>query len=447
MSRTGLTYLMKKVYTDLFIDLMIARFITGIGTGIDTTTTPVYQSELCDAKVRGRLVSSEPLFVGVGIVIAYWFDYGMSFISGSISWRLPIGCQMIFAVSVIFLVCGVPESPRWLYKSNRDQEALQVLCDIYDAPEENDKVQYEQSAILEVLEIERETGEYRWSQIFKRDEVQTGRRVALAYGMQFMNQMGGINLVVYYVTSVLENNVGLERNLSLILGGCINTMFVIGSLVPTFFLDRLGRRRPMMAGSLGLAFSMMMIAILLSFTGTSVGKQTSSASITFFFTYMLIFGGSVNCIPWVYVPEVLPLHIRSKGAALGTSANALWNFFVVMISPVLTEALPWQWPLVFMALNLLFIPLVYFCYPETANLTLEEMDLLFTSGDDDLRKGKKKFGRSTAVVRSLDRSGPWRKREVVNGRERTSVGTRRDSRGQSLSKIDSDGGNEKGVAH
>lgn len=392
---------------------MVGRFITGIGTGIDTSTTPVYQSELCDANVRGRLVSSEPLFVGVGIVTAYWFDYGMSFVGGPISWRLPIGCQMFFAFAVIILVIGLPESPRWLYKNRRNDEALKVLCDMYDCDPNHEKVQQEQAAILEVLEVEYQTGEYRWSQLFKQDEVQTGRRVLLAYGMQFMNQMGGINLVVYYVTSVLQNNVGLDRNLSLILGGCINTCFIIGSLVPTFFLDRLGRRRPMMFGSLGLALSMMMIAILLSFNGTSVGHDTSSASITFFFTYMLIFGASVNCIPWVYVPEILPLHVRSKGAAIGTSANALWNFFVVMITPIITSALPWQWPFVFMALNLAFIPLVYFCYPETANLTLEEMDLLFTPGQDDLGVSTKKLGRSTAVVRSLDREGAWLKRASI----------------------------------
>jgi len=76
---------------------MVARFLTGIGTGIETSTVPMYQSELCEANKRGRLVASEPLFVGVGIVIAYWFDYGMSFVPGSIAWRLPIACQMIFA--------------------------------------------------------------------------------------------------------------------------------------------------------------------------------------------------------------------------------------------------------------------------------------------------------------------------------------------------------------
>ena len=209
---------------------MIARFITGIGTGIETSTVPMYQSELCEASKRGRIVSSEPLFVGVGIVISYWFDYGMSFTSGSKAWRVPIACQMVFAFVVIFLVFGLPESPRYLYKMGRNEEALQVLCDVYDGKPGDEKIVREQDDVLEALETEQKAGEYKWSQLLKRDEVQTGKRVLLAYGMQFMNQMGGINLVVYYVTSVLQENVGLSRNLSLLLGGVIQIMFPIGSV-------------------------------------------------------------------------------------------------------------------------------------------------------------------------------------------------------------------------
>jgi len=78
----------------------------------------------------------------------------------------------------------------------RNEEALQVLCDVYDQPPEDAKIQKEQNDVLGALQLERSHGEYKWSQLFKRDEVQTGRRVLLAYGMQFMNQMGGINLVV-----------------------------------------------------------------------------------------------------------------------------------------------------------------------------------------------------------------------------------------------------------
>ena len=176
--------------------MMVARYITGIGTGIETSTVPAYQSELCDASIRGRLVSSQPLFVGFGIEIAYWFDYGMSFTKGGIAWRLPIACQMAFSVIVFVLVFGLPESPRYLYAHGRNDEALQVLCDIYDCDAHDARAQKDQTDILDAIALEREHGEYKWSQLFKKDDVQSGRRVLLAYGMQFMNQMGGINLVV-----------------------------------------------------------------------------------------------------------------------------------------------------------------------------------------------------------------------------------------------------------
>ncbi|EMC91538.1 hypothetical protein BAUCODRAFT_97668 [Baudoinia panamericana UAMH 10762] len=369
--------------------ILVARYITGIGTGIETSTVPMYQSELCDADRRGRLVSSEPLFVGVGIVISYFFDLGMSFVGGQVAWRVPIACQCIFAFLVIFLVFGLPESPRWLYAHGKNEEALQVMCDVWDEPPDGEKVSKMQTEILDGIAAQRQTGEYKWSQLFKRDRVQTGRRVFLAYGMQFMNQVGGINLVVYYVPTALRDNVHLTGILPQVIGGCVQTMFFFGSLVPTFYLDQMGRRRPMMWGSLGLAISMMLIAVLLSFNtqrgySEQMQKATSSASVAFFFTYMFIFGASANCIPWVYVPEILPLHARAKGTAVGISANWLWNFVIVMITPTILGKLNWQAYFIFMATNLAFIPLVYFFYPETSNLTLEEVDDLFIT---DGKKG------------------------------------------------------------
>lgn len=216
---------------------------------------------------------------------------------------------------------------------------------------------------------------------------------------------------VYFVPTALQDNVGLSRNMALIIGGCVQVMFIVGSFYPVFFVDRVGRRQPMMWGSLGLGISMMMIAVLLSFKGTSVEKATSSAAITFFFTYMLIFGGSANCIPWVYVPEILPLHARAKGTAVGISSNWIWNFCVVMITPVILGRLEWKGYLIFMCTNFSFIPLVYFCYPETANLTLEEIDFIFADDtkssvklSKEMRKERVKGGRRESFVEELSRS-------------------------------------------
>ncbi|KAF9045772.1 general substrate transporter [Hymenopellis radicata] len=383
--------------------IIFARVFTGIGTGMETSTVPMYQSELCDASVRGRIVASEPLFVGVGIVIAYWFDYGMNYISptssvASMAWRLPIACQIIFAVIVSIMIFGVPESPRYLYQQGRNDEARQVLCDVHDCGPDDPKVVKESREILEAMKLEMEGG-FKWRNLFQRDSVQTGRRVLLAWGMQFINQVGGINMIVYYVPTVLTTNVGVSRELSLILGGCINLMFPIGSLIPAFFLDQLGRRRPMMVLSFILAICMAAVAALLSFKGTSVEKPTASASIVFFFLYMFFFGAGPNCIPWVYVPEILPLHARAKGTAIGISSNWIWNFTIVMITPVILNRLQWKAYLIFVATNALFVPIIYFFYPETTRLTLEEIDLLFV---DDAHRAKYKLDMEKGSVQEME---------------------------------------------
>ncbi|KAL4945443.1 hypothetical protein BDV06DRAFT_219276 [Aspergillus oleicola] len=357
--------------------MLASRFIGGIGTGIMTSIVPVYQSELCEARNRGMYVCSQPLAVGVGISGAYWFDYGMSFVPGSISWRLPVAFQVVFIIVVAILVVGLPESPRWLCRKGRSDEAVRVLCDFYDRPENDPKVVNDAEGIFRAIELDNIRGEYKWSQLLKKDEIQTGRRVLLAYGLQFINQMGGINIIVSYVTEVLEVNVGLDPKTSLLLGGVIQIMFVIGSFYPTFYSDRLGRKKPMIWGSFGLFICMLMISILLSFKGTAQEKPAGSASVAFFFLFMLIFGASTNCVPWVYGPELLPMHARTKGNAIGISANWLWNFFVAMIGPTLITDLEWKGYLIFMCFNLSFLPMLYFFYPETANLSLEEIDSLF----------------------------------------------------------------------
>ena len=110
--------------------------------------------------------------------------------------------SVIFAIGVIFLVFGLPESPRWLYNRDRAEEAIEVLCTIYDKPANDPLIVYETGQIVEAIELEERNGRFKWRNIFKKDSVQTGRRVLLAWGVQCMNQIGGINLVVYYIPSM-----------------------------------------------------------------------------------------------------------------------------------------------------------------------------------------------------------------------------------------------------
>ncbi|KAK3684562.1 hypothetical protein LTR37_020165 [Vermiconidia calcicola] len=353
--------------------LITGRLITGFGTGIDSSTVPMYQSELCRREWRGRIVSWEIWFIGVGIVLAYWIDYGFSYIDSDVAWRTPIGIQLIFAIIVTFIVWGLPESPRWLYKRGRKDETLEVLCAVHDLPPDDEYIVSEMDSIRMAVELEQNEGAQKATAVFKNDILQTRRRVILAWFGLFMNQMSGINLVVYYMPTVLVSNVGVERNTALLVAGFVQLMFVIGNTVPALALDRMGRKYTMFWGCAALSVCMMLIAVLLSFGE----KNTSSAAITFFFLYMLIFGGTINVVPWVYGPEILPLEARTRGTAISVSAHWLWNFFIVMVSPVLIDGIGWQTYLIFMCLLISFCPIIYFYYPETSNLGLEEIDQIF----------------------------------------------------------------------
>ncbi|PSN72001.1 general substrate transporter [Corynespora cassiicola Philippines] len=354
--------------------LIIGRIITGIGTGIDSSTVPMYQSELCEKEYRGRLVSWEVLFIGIGIVLAYWIDFGFSYIPGSVAWRTPIAIQLIFAVAVIFLVWGLPESPRWLAARGREEEAIEVLCAVFDRDRNDPFIVEQVEGIREAIAIETRAGAQKLSGLFKDGKLKTRRRVLLAWFGLFMNQLSGINMIVYYMPTVLVQNVGQSPKMAQILAGCVQIMFVVGCLLPSLRLDQMGRRKTMMWGCGGLGVCMMFVAALLSAKGN---RDASIAAVAFFFIYMLVFGASINVVPWVYGPEVLPLEARTRGTAISVSSHWMWNFFVVMITPVLINRLDWKTYLIFMSTNLVFVPIIYFYYPETSNMSLEAIDSLF----------------------------------------------------------------------
>ncbi|TIA12466.1 putative Myo-inositol transporter 1 [Aureobasidium pullulans] len=346
------------------------------GVGIDTSTIPMYQAELCKSHVRGRLVTTEVLFTALGIAVAYFFAFGMNFVGGAVAWRLPIAAQILPAVIISIVLFGLPETPRWLIERGRIEEATQVMCQVYGTGPEDEYIVAEKAAIIEALEIEN-ANPFRWTHVLRKDRVQTGWRVWLAVLALTFNQWSGINVIVFYIGTVLEVNVGLPRSTALVAGGCMNLAFAVGSLVPAVYLDRIGRRNPMIYGTIGLGLCLMVISILLSYQGTSSEAVTSKVSIAFFALYMLIYGTSLNAIPWCYAPEILPLKARAKGTSLEVMMYWVWSFTIVMVTPTMITNIRWKTYVVFMACNFAIAPAIYFLFPETARLSLEEIDNIF----------------------------------------------------------------------
>lgn len=363
------------------VQLFIGRFIAGLGTGLKSSTAPMYQSEVCSAKYRGRLVSAEPCFVAFGIMLSYWIGYGFSKLEGGVVWRVPVGIQMTFAVIGFLTLFLCPESPRWLVKIGKVEEAKYVLSRIRNLDPNDADVVATIDEILAVQEIE--SAGTSWKSILQGKDGFSGRyRLALAWGAQFFNQMGGINLVIYYMPLIMTTNVGVDTELATVLSGGIMICMFVSSLVPAFFLDRMGRRPTMIVGSIGLAVCMLLITVLLQ-NGL---KKASLGAVSFFFVYMCFFGSCMNCTPWVYVPEILPLQLRAKGVAIATSSNWMWNFVIAMITPVMAETLGWKTYVIFTVTNVFAAVVVYVFYPETGRKTLEEVEEIF------LGKSRKVYG-------------------------------------------------------
>lgn len=175
------------------IQFMVARILTGIGIGYITSVTPVYQSEISRAAQRGWQVCCQLSTLLAGLMLAYWINYGFYFHPGGIQWRFPLLFQLVFAAYIMIVTPWLPETPRWLLRHG-DDRGLLVLCRLRNRDQTDQEIQVEYQDILEAIKIE-EKEEGTWFDLFRDKGIAANKRFYLALGIQFMQQMSGINIV------------------------------------------------------------------------------------------------------------------------------------------------------------------------------------------------------------------------------------------------------------
>ncbi|KAG0161676.1 hypothetical protein PDIDSM_2089 [Penicillium digitatum] len=283
----------------------------------------------------------EGSLIAAGITISYWLDLGFSFLDpSSVAWRFPIAFQNVFALIILVFVLPLPESPRWLILKGREEEALDVLAAILDLDESDPYVHSEFSAIKDAVLA---ASSVSFRDLLTMDENRHFHRVVLAYVNQMFQQISGINLITYYAAFIYEN-----------------------SLV--------GRRVLMLIGAAGMSISMAVLAITTSFEGET---KPGIAAAVFLFVFNTFFALGWLGMTWLYPAEIVPLRIRAPANALATSGNWIFNFMVVMVTPVAFDTIKYKTYIIFAVINAFIFPVVYFFYPETAYRSLEEMDTIF----------------------------------------------------------------------
>ncbi|KAK9447370.1 general substrate transporter [Limtongia smithiae] len=381
--------------------LIIGRVITGVGNGFNSSTVPVWQAECSKAHQRGPAVMGELCIVVGGVALSYWLDFGFSYLEpSSAAWRVPIAFQLVFSIFVVCTIMTMPESPRWLVLENHNVEALEVLGALNDLPPDHREVLTQFETIKATVQASTK-GTYR--DLFSVGKTKNFQRTVLAYSIQVLQQLTGINLITYYASTIYENEIGLSAFLSRILAACNGTEYFLATMVPVVLVERVGRRPLLLIGSVGMAISMIILTIC-----TSVGgNQAGVAAAVFLFVFNTFFALGWCGLPWLIPAELVPLEIRAQANALSTSANWIFNFMVVMITPVAFNSIGARTYIIFAVFNAITAPLVYLFYPETARRSLEEMDLIFakSKGWRDVVKVAERepnhFGRHGEVLMNI----------------------------------------------
>ncbi|KAK9369150.1 general substrate transporter [Lipomyces kononenkoae] len=358
---------------------LVGRFIAGFGLGIVSTVIPIWLAECNLPKSRGRMMAMQLSNMLLGLIIATWLDYGVSFYSGSIQWRLPCAFQCVFSIMVLCLAPFLPESPRYLAATGQLDKANHVLAALRGHPEDHPDVAFELQEINYAIAVEsQEDGS--WSDVFKDHGVSGWQRVLIACVANFFQQMSGVNVMSSLGPYIFENSLGLNSRDALLVSGGLQVYYFLSSLIPWYVIDRVGRRRLFLLGSMGMGTCMLLSAV---FVGIGT-KGLGYAAIVVLYLFQTFFTLGWQSNMWIYPSELLPLKLRLRGGALSVVTQWLFTFVVVEITPVMIQNITYKSYIVFAIFNFVTIPVVYFFFPETARLPLEVVDLLFAD-----REGKR----------------------------------------------------------
>ncbi|KAK1924568.1 general substrate transporter [Papiliotrema laurentii] len=354
--------------------MIAARVVSGLGMGFINSTVPVLQAEVSPKKARGRFACFQLSLLNCGIFVAYWVGYGFTPMSGSKAWRIPVALQAVFIIPIIVLVFVVPESPRWLASHGRGNECLEVLARLQGKPTSHQDVMIQHKEIIDAVTLEQSIGSGTWADLLKEDEIKSRRRLLIACSIQFFQQIGGINAIIFYAGTFFS----LVTDKAALMAGGLFTWFFVASFIPWMLIDTVGRRKLLLVCIAGMSAAFATESALVWKVQTSSSKAAAGAAVAVLFVYMGLFTIGFQAIVWVYPSEILPLRLRQKGSSISTACNWITNYIIVQIAPIGVKNIGWKFYIIFAVINAAFLPPIYFFYPETKGLSLEAVDLLFS---------------------------------------------------------------------
>lgn len=418
------------------------RVIAGLGIGGMSAITPVFVSENCPPAQRGRIAGLFQEFLVIGSTFAYWLDYGVALHipTSTKQWRVPVGIQLIPGGLMLLGLFFLKESPRWLVKKGRHEEALKSLayirCEQTDSPDIVHEMAEIRAAVDEELHM---TEGVTWKEC-----IAPGVRMRFITGFVLMlcQQFSGTNSIGYYAPEIFQT-VGVSKtNASLFATGVYGTVKIVATgFFLIFGIDRIGRRNSLLAGAAWMAAMMFILGSVLATHPPNVKdvNTVSSASIAMVvMIYLYVIGYSASWgpvsfaassyliltdfsqIPWVYLGEIFPNRLRGYGVGMGAATQWLFNFCITEITPSAINHIGYRTFIMFGVFCLANFTFAFFFIKETKGRTLESMDVLFGAVDSEQRD--RDVGRMLEIEKGFMSVDP--------------VGNKPDSRATEIEQVD-----------
>lgn len=313
-------------FANSITQVIILRFLSGLVVGAVSVVSPMYISEIAPSDKRGMLVSFNQFAITIGILLAYLLNfYFKETFPASQSWHYMLALPLVFSILFLFLsIFILPNSPRWLMANGLKAKAREVLHWIM-----GQKVGIKEYESLKASFAGQDQSEkVAFTDIFKGN---TGKVVLLGTILAVLQQVIGINAVVNYAPT-LFSQMGSKTNplLQSIIIGVINVLFTVIALG---FVDRLGRKKLLLIGSVGTTLALLYLVISSLFGLPAIGMSIA------LFIYIAFFAATWSPIMWVVISEIYPNLIRSTAMSFSTAISWAFSFIIVQFSPQIINSL------------------------------------------------------------------------------------------------------------
>uniref|UniRef100_M1CI12 Hexose transporter n=1 Tax=Solanum tuberosum TaxID=4113 RepID=M1CI12_SOLTU len=293
--------------------MIIGRLLTGIGIGISSAIVPLYISEISPTEIRGTLGTVNQLFICIGILVA--LVVGLPLSGNPSWWRTMFGLALIPSVLLAIGMAFSPESPRWLYQQGRISEAETSIKRLYG----KEKVA-EVMGDLEASARGSSEPDAGWLDLFSS---RYRKVVSIGAAMFLLQQLAGINAVVYYSTAVFRS-AGITSDVAA--SALVGAANVFGTTVASSLMDKQGRKSLLLISYTGMAASMMLLS--LSFTWKVLTPYSGTLAVLGTVLYVLSFSLGAGPVPALLLPEIFASRIRAKAVALSLGVHWIMNFFI-----------------------------------------------------------------------------------------------------------------------